>query len=177
MGPLYIVHEEFASTYGTYHGHIVLNTQHQLLFHDWFTFLYPTSSAVTHLSLSEGKSSLQTSRSRRCWVRWGKMLWLMDIRTLYHRFEYVCVCMCAHSLASSKLFITSSSQKKADWLRLRSPALLSSSPLTSFASRSLESIILLSYPLPLSLCTCLSLPLCIILLPWAEKPPPPPSQC
>lgn len=49
----------------------------------------PCLSVVIHFSLSEDKSSLLTSRSRRCQARWGKTPWLMDIPTRYHRFDYV----------------------------------------------------------------------------------------
>lgn len=63
----------------------------------WFT-----SPAVIYFSLSEGKSSLPTSRSRRLRVRWGKMAWLMDIRTLYRRFEYLWL---AHTHFSCQSFL------------------------------------------------------------------------
>lgn len=64
----------------------------------------PCLSVVIHFSLSEDKSSLLTSRSRQCQVRWGKTPWLMDIPTRYHRFEYVRTFMWVLCLDSSSCF-------------------------------------------------------------------------
>lgn len=112
------------------------------LFVVYITLMSFSLSVVIHVFRSEGKPSLLTSRSRQCWVKWGKMPWLTDIRTLYHRFEYICLC----SLVLHYFFILQSS----DWLVLISVILpffpfLSSSHLLQTKPQELSSFLLPLY--------------------------------
>lgn len=157
MGPLYIVHRVCA--YSLHAGHTpwshcvkCKSTVLMIGLHFLSSLFSISLSVVTRLSLSEGKSSLLTSRSRRCRVRWGKMSWLMGIHTLYRRFEYVCMCACVCAL-----FITSSSQRGqigSHCAHFSCPLLSSSFLLAPFTSRSSESIIF--SPSSISLCILLS---------------------
>lgn len=95
----------------------------------------------------------------RCSDWWTSALFITGLN--------MCVCACVHipwPLVSSSSPLHPKRKQFGSDCALLPSSLLPLSPL-------LQAVLwkVLSYPLPLSLCTCLSLPLCIILLPWAES--------